>query len=471
MNARAVMARAVAAVIQERLPLDEALRREWRHLAPVAGKTAAGAKNKTAKDKALIQEVCFGVARHYPSLSRRLTRLLDKPAQERDGVVHALLLCGLYQLHYLNTADHAAVSETVAAARQLRKPWAAAVVNAVLRRSQRECLSADGAADGAADRAAEKDDESVVYLHPPWMIERIRRDWPGHWRQILHANNGRPPQHLRVNLRLASRADGIARLAAAGIHARPVSPAASAPAVATAIEVTPPVAVHDLPGFERGLYTAQDAGAQCAAPMLAPAAGERVLDACAAPGGKTGHLYEYEPDLAELLAVDIAPHRCESLRETLRRVGAKARVLCADICAPRLWWDGRGFDRILLDAPCSASGVIRRHPDIKLLRAPEQLPALRRRQLRMLQAVWPLLKPGGVLLYATCSVFREENDAVIGRFLQAQGGAESVTIGLAMGIKSDYGRQLLPGAGGADGFYYSLLRKAAGDAQASGRGA
>ncbi|MGI9229516.1 MAG: 16S rRNA (cytosine(967)-C(5))-methyltransferase RsmB [Gammaproteobacteria bacterium] len=429
MNSRAVMAKVVTAVSRDKTPLDEALKKQLP-------------EQTSPRDKGLIQEVCFGVIRHYQLLLHLLARFMDKPLKQKDADIKALLLCGLYQLHYLNMADHAAVSETVAAAKQLQKTWAGSLVNAVLRRSQREFADINVTDSG---------DDSVTYLHPLWMIERIKQDWPTHWQQILTANNARPPQHLRVNLTAISRADYLQRLSTCGITARPVA------GIATAIQTEKPVNAYELPGFGEGLCTIQDAGAQYAAVILAPERGERVLDGCAAPGGKTSHLYEHAP--AELLALDITAQRCALLQDTVQRTGAAAHIICADVRSPEQWWDGRLFDRILLDVPCSASGVIRRHPDIKLLRTPEQLQALDEKQLQMLQAVWPTLKPDGRLLYASCSVFRCENDAVIERFLQSHSGAESVRIELDMGIASQYGRQLLPGVHDTDGFYYSLLRK------------
>ncbi len=436
-NTRTIMARVLTAVLQQGRRLDEALR-------------YALVQHPTSGDHRLIREVCYGVIRHYPALYHTAGQLLDKPLRARDMDITALILCGLYQLHYLNTAEHAAIAETVAAVAGLKKAWAKSLVNAVLRRSQREW---------DPRRLAMHPDTRLRYLHPDWLIRRLQQDWPHHWQAILHANNSRPPLHLRVDVTKIRREDYLHTLKKEAI------PAEAMPEANTAIRVVKPVAVERLPGFDSGLCTVQDAGAQLAALLLQPRAGERLLDGCAAPGGKTSHLYQHCPGLAGLLALDVSPKRCQLLQATMQRTGTRATVICADICAPDDWWDGRAFDRILLDVPCSASGIIRRHPDIKLLHTEEQLAGLYQKQLAILQSAWSVLKPGGTLLYCTCSVFACENDAVIADFSRPRTDTDIMTITPAMAPvmatarATAYGRQLLPGQHDTDGFYYSLLRK------------
>ncbi len=397
-----------------------------------------------AVDRALVQELCFGVLRWQARLEAVLDRLLRRPIKPRDADLHSLLLIGLYQILYLRVPDHAAVSETVAATRELGRPWARGLVNATLRAflRQRERLLAE------VDR-----DEVARYAHAEWFIDRVRTDWPDHWRAILEAANERPPMGLRVNLARITREDYLERLAGAGIEAR------AHPLVPSAIELSSPLAVESLPGFRDGLVSVQDAAAQIAAGLLAPESGQRVLDACAAPGGKTGHLLEAAGRI-DLSAIDRDPGRLAAVRENLDRLGLEARLLTADAASPGDWWDGRPFDRILLDAPCSATGVIRRHPDIKWLRRPADLERLATEQTALLEAMAGLLRSGGRLLYATCSVVRDENEARIRHFLDRHGDFRVVPLpSFGAGVDVAVGRQILPGEAGMDGFFYACLEK------------
>jgi 16S rRNA (cytosine967-C5)-methyltransferase len=400
-----------------------------------------------------IQSIAFGTVRWYPELDACLARLLDRPGTRQDPEVRALLLVGLYQLLHGATPEHAAVSETVEAARALGRPRAAPLVNAVLRRFQREREAVVRAAHG--DRAAR-------HAHPAWMLDAFARDWPDRWESIAAAGNAEPPMWLRVNARRATRDSYRARLADAGLGAEACDFAPEA------LRLAEPMDVHALPGFADGEISVQDAAAQLAARFLAAGPGMRVLDACAAPGGKACHVAEIEPRLAELVALDVDAARAERIKANLARLGLAARVVVADAADPAAWWDGRPFERILLDVPCSGSGVIRRHPDIKLLRRPADIARFAAQQSTLLRACWNLLAPGGRLVYASCSVFAAENSAVVGAFLAAGERAVDVTESARLSLPGALpwqvagpGCALASGAADADGFYYACLEKRA----------
>jgi len=433
MNVRAISTKAVCRVIQSGLTLDASLA---EYLPSV----------KNQKDKSLVKEICFGVIRWFDQLQCVLEHYLSKPIKAKDLDVQILILVGLYQLHYLKTPGHAAISETVGAAAALEKQWAKPLVNAVLRRSQREFNQARAGLDGYW---------VAEFSHPEWLVNKIRSDWPDHWRSILQANNERPPLHLRVNGLKTSRETYQTLLEKTGVQSRTID------LMPDAIEASAPVDVNQLPGFNNGHVSVQDAGAQMAVSLLNPQADERILDACAAPGGKTAHICEKQPSIKEIVAVDISQKRTALLENTLSRLSLKATVITADARATDAWWDGRLFDRILLDVPCSATGVIRRRPDVKHLRHAEQIPALNHVQIGLLKSCWPLLKQGGELVYSTCSVLKDENDLVIKDFLDAQPSAGLDVIQASWGVATDYGRQLLPGLENTDGFYYAILSRTA----------
>ena len=393
---------------------------------------------------ALVREMCYGVLRWHDRLDALLQRLLNRPLKGRDRDIYCLMLVGLYQLTYMRIPDHAAVAETVSAADVLGKHWATALVNGVMRSYLRrqEVLQHD------VDR-----DPSAAMAHPGWLLDKIRHDWPADWQDILHANNRRPPMTLRVNLRCQSRDEYVERLRQVGLASRPH------PFAAAALVLDSPVTVEQLPGFATGDVSVQDAAAQLAAPLLLLQPGMDVLDACAAPGGKTIHLLEQQPQLHSLWAVDHDPQRLVRVRQNLERSGQTATLVCADAAAPDDWWDGRLFDRILLDAPCSATGVIRRHPDIKVLRRLADIAALAGKQQAILAALWPMLKPGGRLLYVTCSVLAEENHRQIESFLSRYPAASEENIDTKWGRPLAVGRQILPGDADMDGFYYARLSR------------
>jgi 16S rRNA (cytosine967-C5)-methyltransferase len=397
------------------------------------------------RERGLAQELSFGTLRWFYRLDSVLGQLLTKPLKTKDRDLYALMLVGLYQLLVLEMPSHAAVSETVEAVRGFGKGWAAGLVNGVLRNALRRRQSLLAAADS---------EPQSRWSHPQWWITYLQQDWPEHWQDILQANNQRPPMVLRVNRRQGDRAHYLARLEDAGIEARAL------PFPDTAIALATPVAVDSLPDFHAGAVSVQDVAAQLSAPLLMLQDGQRVLDACAAPGGKTGHILESAADLAELVAIDKDAGRLQKIAENLRRLQLGAQSLAADAGDPASWWDGRLFDRILLDAPCSASGVARRHPDIKVLRRADDLLALSDQQNRLLEALWPLLVSGGILLYVTCSVFKRENSDLVRAFLDRHKDAQELPLDAAWGREQAVGRQLLPGEHGMDGFYFARLVKA-----------
>jgi 16S rRNA (cytosine967-C5)-methyltransferase len=398
-----------------------------------------------ARDAALVQAIAYGVCRHYYYLDAVLEQLLDKPLKAKDLDVYALLLVGLYQLIELRVPAYAAVAETVSAVKNLNKAWAKNFVNAVLRNYQRR-----------APELTEllKQNPVATYNHPQWMIGMLQKAWPEHWQDILTANNQHPPFSLRVNGLHQSRADYLEKLIATGIAANAI------PNTEHGLVLDSAVDVLELPGFAAGDISVQDGAAQLAAELLMLAPDLRVLDACAAPGGKTAHIAEREPKLKELVAVDKDGMRLQVVRENLQRLHLDATCIEGDAAKTTHWWNGRFFDRILLDAPCSASGVIRRHPDIKLLRRPDDIKAFAVEQLRLLTGLWPLLKKDGMLLYATCSIFPAENSGVLSQFLASHADAKAETMALlTVGHPASVGQQIFPGMHGMDGFYYALLRK------------
>ncbi|TLX56333.1 16S rRNA (cytosine(967)-C(5))-methyltransferase [Stutzerimonas nosocomialis] len=432
MNPRLAAARALASVLAGKASLNSALPDA---LAKV-----------DARDRGLTQELALGTARWQPRLAGLAERLLQKPFKAADRDVEALLLVGLYQLFYTRVPAHAAIGETVGCVDKLKKPWAKGLLNAVLRRAQRE---------GEALLVELEHDPVIRVAHPRWLQKALKAHWPEQWEQVCAANNAHPPFTLRVNRRHGSRDAYLAELTAQGIEAVACRYSEDGIRLAQACDV------HQLPGFAEGRVSVQDEAAQLSAALLDLAPGQRVLDACCAPGGKTCHLLEREAGLAGLVALELEPKRLARVEENLARLGLAAELVAADARDTARWWDGRPFQRILLDAPCSATGVIRRHPDIKLTRQPEDITPLAALQGELLDALWPTLEVGGVLLYATCSVMPTENREVIAAFLARTPGARELDIAGDFGLKQTHGRQLLPQPDGHDGFYYAKLIKIA----------
>jgi 16S rRNA (cytosine967-C5)-methyltransferase len=395
------------------------------------------------RDRALVAELAYGVCRWYPRLQPLAMGLLSKPPKARDQDILALLMVGLHQLLKLRVPAHAAVGETAGAARALGKDWAVRLINGALRTFQREQNARLAAVDRnpAASRAL-----------PGWLYDAIAAAWPAQLDAIANAYRQHPPMTLRVNQRQGDTRAYAARLMAAGSTARPL---AAAP---DALVLDKPGDVASLPGFAEGAVSVQDAGAQLAAPLLDARPGHRVLDACAAPGGKTAHLLE-RVDGLDMTAADVDSARLARVTDTLQRLGLHAQVLQADASEPPAAWHERPFDRILLDVPCSATGVIRRHPDIRLLRRADDIITLAERQAVMLDALWPCLKPGGKLLYVTCSILPAENARQIEAFLRRHADARALPLSVAWGHPTGAGRQVLPGEDDMDGFFYALLER------------
>lgn len=416
---------AIAAVLDGR-SLDEAL---------IQGDTGL-----SAPDRSLLRALSYGVLREHAKLAALAGSMLKKPLSDSPQI-SALIEVGLYQLRSMRISPHAAVSETVAACEPLDRPGHRALVNALLRRYLRE---------SDALEAALPTNPTVHWSYPGWLVEAVRRDWPEQWEQVLAAGNEQGPLSLRVNRRLGTREAYLEKLRAAGLGAREV------PEASDALVLDRPVPVEKLPGFGHGESSVQDVSAQLAADLLQLEPGLRVLDACAAPGGKTAHMLE-RFDLS-VLALDSDPARLVRVDQTMNRLGLRADTRAFDAGMLRERWSGEPFDRILLDAPCSGTGVIRRHPDIKWLRRAEDIPRMADEQLRLLFALWPLVAAGGRLVYGTCSILIEEGEDVVRQFLMRQADAKHEPIVASWGEPRKLGRRIVPG-GDYDGFYYAVLRK------------
>lgn len=430
---RALAARAVAGVLSRGQTLDAALD-------SVLAGTDREIRELPDRDRAQVRALAFGAVRGHHRHRALLKALLDRPLKGGDPTLEALLSVGLFQLEDPDHPDHAAVSATVAATRLLGQDRAAGLVNATLRRYQRE---------SSLHKDPLRAQPAAWYSHPDWLLDRLRTDWPESWQEIAAANQRHPPLWLRVNRNRASVNDYAALLATElGLTAQPLE------GLPDALKLEGAVPVQRLPGFAAGHVSVQDAASQLAAHLLAPDKGMRVLDACAAPGGKTAHLLECAGGQLDLTALDVSADRLRQLQSNLARLGLEATVVAGDATEPAAWWDGRQFDRILVDAPCTATGVVRRHPDIKLLRRAADIPGMVSRQRLLLERLWPLLKPDGKLLYSTCSLLRAENQDLVTGFVatgQARFEAETPAPGL----------QLLPGGRDTDGFYYALMASSA----------
>jgi 16S rRNA (cytosine967-C5)-methyltransferase len=430
---RATAAEIVDAVAKHGRSLDAALRDMEARVA--------------SDDLALLRLLCYGALRRHWRLQALIDVYLQRPLKAKDSIVTALLAVGLYQITETRIPDHAVVSQTVEAARILRRPKHAPLINAVLRRFLR---------DSASNRVP--DVGAAAHDHPKWLIDALADDWPDDWIDIVAENNARAPMWLRVNSAHSTAAEYQRRLKEQDIEADLLS------AAPYALRLVEPQPVESLPGFDEGLVSVQDAAAQLAAPWLLDGIQGRVLDACAAPGGKSGHVLELGGANVILTCIDKDETRLTGITENLNRLRLNATVIAADASNPDEWWDKTLFDAILLDAPCSATGVIRRHPDIKLLRRASDIQELARVQTSMLAALWPMLAPGGRLLYVTCSVLAAENDAVVGQFLENNRDAQENNMLHNNNIRDlmrrkACGFQVLPGTAGLDGFYYASLEK------------
>jgi len=441
-NCRAVAAQILLKVVQDQQSLTPLL--------------AAAQDKIDAKDQGLLQALCFGVCRHFHGLNALTKILLDKPLPEKAAVIHQLITVGLFQLAHSDISEHAAINETVNATEQLGFPKMKGVVNAVLRRFQRE---QEALLDGL------NSSDVTRFNHPKWLIKQLKKDWPDRWESICSEANEHPPMNIRVNTHKLKRDEYSLLLKGAEIEHETCLLADYG------IRLTKPVSVHQLPRFDEGISSVQDEAAQLAAQILSPQGGDNVLDACAAPGGKTGHLLEVSHGQANVTAMDADAKRLQRVHENLERLGYEATCLVGEAQHPENWWHdelgGKPFDRILLDVPCSATGVIRRHPDIKLLRQKEDIAKLAALQLEILEKAWAMLKPGGQLLYATCSILPAENSQNVASFLQKQNDAKLLPINDRVSnlkestytTDTGFGWQFFPNQNGHDGFFYALLEK------------
>ncbi|SEQ37899.1 16S rRNA (cytosine967-C5)-methyltransferase [Ectothiorhodospira magna] len=431
LSAREAALHVILSVLQEGVSLSEALPNRLHQV--------------NVRDRGLVQALSYGTLRWHFRLEAMLSQWLDKPLRDRDRDIACALAMGLFELLYMNTPDYAAIQQTANLGRKQRKSWAVGLINGVLRRAQRE----------ANDTACRVDREPAVrHSLPQWLYQRLATAYGDHSEALCQALNAHPPMTLRVNQARISREDYQGLLADQGVKAHPHATAA------TALTLAQPMAVDQLPGFNQGLVSVQDAAAQLCAPLLDCRPGMRVLDACAAPGGKTLHLLEQAGGDLDMTAVDTDPVRLQRVQENLHRAGYQARLFAADAGLPESWHQGPGYDRILLDAPCSGTGVIRRHPDIKHLRREADIAPLQARQARLLQALWPLLAPGGKLLYVTCSLMPEENTQTVAEFLARNSDATDCPITAPWGQPAQVGRQLLAGEQDMDGFFYARLTRA-----------
>lgn len=434
-NSRQVALRICLQVVQHGQSLSRQLE---THLASI----------RDARDKAFCTELCYGLCRYYFVLTQQLDGLLQKPFKSRDRDVQVILLLGLYQIRFMRVEDHAAVNESVKLLRTTKKAWARGLVNAVLRSYLRQLSKQQQSEIGQLTQ------QEQLMAYPDWIRARIEKDWGPQSSALLVAGNQRAPMVLRVNTDATNRDDYLNLLTAQSIAAR------AHPLIAQAIILQKPLEVEKLPGFKEALVSVQDSAAQIAAGLMQCQPGMRVLDACAAPGGKTLHIMQSCKNI-DMVALDKDELRLRRVAENLQRADLTAQITCGDACNPQTWFEGNRFDRILLDAPCSASGIIRRHPDIRLLRQPRDINKLVTLQQQLLASMWGLLKPGGRMVYSTCSIFKAENEDQVAIFLSShQDSVERPLNTVQWGIQRPVGRQILTGSNDMDGFYYACLEKA-----------
>ena len=428
-DTRALAARSLAEVAMRGASLREVMERN----AP---------KLRDPRDRALLMALLSEGARWWLRFDTAIDQLLEKSLRHKDPAIHALLVLGLVQLEILQLQDYAAVAATVEATRALKRPQLAGLVNAVLRRWQRERESLIARLDSKPQ---------TRHAHPEWLAKALARDWPTEAEAVMAADNLEPPLMLRVNRQRIERDTLLAQFQAADYDV------SAHPWLADALVLPHSADVTRMPGFEDGLFAVQDGAAQVAADLADLEDGMRVLDACAAPGGKACHLLERAQ--IDLTALEVDAKRGERIRQNLMRLRLDAKIVIGDAGAPAGWWKGQHFDRILIDAPCSATGVLRRRPDVRLHRRESDITAMHEQQRRILLALWPLLVPGGRLVYITCSVLRAENEAILGELLAQQSDAHALTFTLPVGQATKIGWQILPGDGDLDGMYYAVVEK------------
>lgn len=425
MNVRALAAEVLYEVVDQGQSLSNILPAAMQELKP--------------RDHALLQEICYGALRNLPRLEFIANQLMDKPLKGKKRVFHHLILVGIYQINFMRIPSHAAVGETVEGAKALGGYKLSGLINGVLRNYQRnqESLNQESLLNNAGK-----------YLHPSWLLKLLQEAYPENWEQVVEANNQKAPMWLRVNTQHHTRDEYKALLDEQEIET------ITHPDASDALKLIAPCDVKKLPGFEEGWVSVQDAAAQLAVEYLQPQDGELILDCCAAPGGKTAHILERTKN-THVVAIDSDAKRLLRVDDNLARLNLDAEVICGDARYPQDWWQGAQFDRILLDAPCSATGVIRRHPDIKWLRRATDIEALVELQAEIFDAMWTQLKSGGTMVYATCSITPQENKAQVEAFLKRTPDAS-----LAPEHLAQIGRQILPNEQEMDGFYYAVLHKA-----------
>ena len=426
-DARFIATKILARVLQQGESLSTAMPRETANL--------------DLRERPMVQALVYGVLRWRWKIEAILKPYIKKPLKNKDLDVKIILMLGVFQLLWMRTPDYAAVDAAVKSSLKIKKKWSKGLINAILRQLIRD-----------REKIDVSNDEVANYSHPQWLIELIKKDWPEHWRQVLSQANEPAPMSLRIDTQQISIEKYCQQLAEVELTAEPH------PQVSPALVLDQACDVHRLPGFDQGMVSVQDAAAQLAAQLIDLHVEQKVLDACAAPGGKTAHMLQTEPAIT-VDAVDISEARLQRVEENLDRLNLQANLITADIAEVKEWWSGEQYDRILLDAPCSATGVIRRHPDIKSLRRESDIQELVATQKNILDAVWPLLKPGGKLLYATCSVLKAENRQQMQAFLQRTDDAKEIKLVADWGHEQKVGRQILTGESQMDGFYYALVEK------------
>jgi len=433
MNIRALAAKVLNKVVEQGQSLSQALPAAQQDLNP--------------KDKALLQMLCYGVLRTLPRLDFFCRSLMQKPLKGKQRDLHFLILVGFYQLLYTRIPSHAAVGETVNGAKALKKPALKGMINGVLRNFLREQEALIAKAD---------EQDTLKYCHPSWLVKRLQNAYGEEKAAaIMEENNQQAPMWLRVNNLHHTREQYQALLAEVELTNVSANDAENS----NALRLEKATDVYKLPGFADGWVSVQDGAAQLAAHYLGAEADELILDACSAPGGKTVHTLELQPNIKQMVAVDADDKRLVRVQENLDRLNLQATVIHGDASKPDSWWKGEQFDRILCDAPCSATGVIRRHPDIRWLRRDSDIAELVNLQKSILNALWDKLKPGGVLLYATCSILPDENELQVQAFLESTSDASLIPLSAQYNSTSE-GRQLLPNEDAMDGFYYAKLQKA-----------
>jgi len=431
MSSRLIATQIIEQIIEEKITLSNALSNN-------------DSFKQAGNDKALIQEISYGTFRWYIQLEHLLNQLLEKRLKKKDSRLKYLMIVGLYQLIYMRIPAHAVVSETVETCKKINKEWAKGLVNAILRRYIR---------DADILNPLLSDDEIIKTSHPKWLIEQLKQDWPDEWKSILDADNQRPPMYLRVNQLHHGREHYLIKLKKAGIEATATHYSNHGIILEQAIDV------DRLPGFKEGDVSVQELAAQLSTELLDLKSGHNVLDACAAPGGKSAHILESQPEIKSLTVIEKDPNRAKTLADTLKRLNLNAIMKVSDVIDIDFWWNKENFDRILLDAPCSATGVIRRHPDIKLLRTPEEVSNSSKLQIRLLTTLWQTLKRNGLLLYVTCSILKQENSDLIKQFMATHNDCFLKPITAKWGKDTGYGRQILTGQNNMDGFFYACLEK------------